>query len=197
RGPGAPAGHAERRSASAVHGAVPPAVSPELTEPQPVAAASGQGSQAQPTAVDPASGASAQQPTAADPAAATVTTVAAHVRHPKPAAREPEALPNKPARTNKLSAQPPQELGLAEELRQLEQIRQRLRVSPARALVEADTHARRFPQGTLGPERELLRVDALLRLGRNAEARKLADRMLAAPEGHPYRAQIEKLLTAR
>jgi hypothetical protein len=88
------------------------------------------------------------------------------------------------------------ELGLAEELRQLNQLRQQLRVSPARALVEADAHARRFPHGTLGPERELLRVDALLRLGRSAEAHKLAARMLEAPEGHPYRAQLQKLLTA-
>lgn len=114
------------------------------------------------------------------------------VSQPSAAASEPPPEPLRAARQVKR----PAELGLAEELRQLEQIRKRLRVSPARALAEADTHARRFPHGTLGPERELLRVDALLRLGRNAEAHKLAERMLAAPEGHPYRAQIEKLLSA-
>jgi len=168
RGPGAPAGHAEPRSAEGTP-AVPVAVHEAVSELQPIAAA-----------VEPASEA---------PGASALQSVAAAV--------EPSS--NKVARTNKRSAQQPPkpaELGLAEELRQLEQIRQLLRVSPARALVEADTHARRFSQGTLGPERELLRVDALLRLGRNAEARNLADRMLAVKAGHPYRAQIEKLLAA-
>jgi hypothetical protein len=87
------------------------------------------------------------------------------------------------------------ELGLAEELRQLAQARQALQNSPARALAEADLHEQRFPHGTLAPERELLRVEALRRLGRDAEARELAARMLAKPESQAYRAQVEELLS--
>jgi hypothetical protein len=88
------------------------------------------------------------------------------------------------------------ELGLAEELRQLTQIRRQLKDAPALALLEADAHAQRFAHGTLGPERELLRVEALLRLDRRDEAQEVAARMLATPGGHPYRAQVVQLLGA-
>jgi hypothetical protein len=169
RGPGAPAGHAEH--AAKDHAAGAPAGAGAVHGSLPEAPA----------------GVPLQPP----------ITPSAPVSQPMAATNEqPEPLPA--ARPVKRAGQQVKgpELGLAEELRQLEQIRKRLRVSPARALVEADTHARRFPHGTLGPERELLRVDALLRLGRNPEAHKLAEQMLAAPEGHPYRAQIEQLLSA-
>lgn len=169
RGPGAPSGHAERRLSA------PSAV---VTE---TGAGAVQGSVPEVVAAEPDEEPSVPPPTAAAAEVKSVSQPDPMVHASKKLARS--SKPPKPA-----------ELGLAEELRQLEQIRQRLRVSPASALTEADTHARRFPHGTLGPERELLRVDALLRLGRDAEARKLAERMLAAPEGHPYRTQIEKLL---
>jgi hypothetical protein len=84
--------------------------------------------------------------------------------------------------------------GLGEELRQLENIRRWLARSPQRALAATDDHERRFPHGALGPERELLRIDALLRLGQYERARQRAERVLAAPEGHPYRAQVASLL---
>lgn len=89
----------------------------------------------------------------------------------------------------------PRPPGLGEELRQLENIRRWLARSPRRALAAADEHQRRFPRGALGPERELLRIDALLRLGQYDRARQRADRVLAAPEGHPYRAQVAALLS--
>lgn len=177
-GPGAPAGPAEqghgaspaagvRTGTGAVHGPSPQmsATAAEVVPPAPVEL---------------------------DPALLAADGVAPVLDLP-PSAAEPVSPPRTAGRAKRAQAKPA-ELGLAEELRQLELIRQRLRGSPAQALSEADAHARRFPHGTLGPERELLRVDALLRLGREAEARRLGARMLAAPEGHPYRAQLEKLL---
>jgi hypothetical protein len=113
---------------------------------------------------------------------------------PLPAAEEePQPAAAVPARSVVKRAAP--EPGLAEELRALAQIKQDVSAAPRRALSEADAHARRFPHGTLGPERQLLRIEALLRLGREAEANKLAQRELAAPGGHPYRVRIEQLLT--
>lgn len=111
---------------------------------------------------------------------------------PPPAAEPPQPVAALPARSSKRALPEP---GLAEELRALAQIKHDVSAAPRRALAEADAHARRFPHGTLGPERQLLRIEALLRLGREAEAHKLAQHELAAPGGHPYRARIEQLLT--
>src|SRR5207248_3097537 len=49
----------------------------------------------------------------------------------------------------------------------------------AAALAILDEHRARFPQGTLRPEAELARIDALLSLGRRAEALGLLDRALS------------------
>jgi hypothetical protein len=84
--------------------------------------------------------------------------------------------------------------GLGEELRQLEAIRRTLVRDPAKALVATARHARRFPQGAFGPERELLKIEALLRMDRKREAWQLASSALANP--HPYRAQILQLMAA-
>lgn len=83
---------------------------------------------------------------------------------------------------------------LADELRGLAQIRALLTHVPERALAAADEQQQRFARGVLGPERELLRLDALVRLGRVKEARTCAAQLQAVPENHPYRARIAALL---
>jgi hypothetical protein len=150
------------------------------------------------------------QPSAAPMRPALVSTPAAPPAAPgpepriTPAAVAVEASPQlsaakPPARAvERRTAHPaPGELGLAEELKQLRQIRLQLATSPARALAAAAAQDRRFAHGTLGAERELLRIDALLRLGRVADAHALAARALATPGDHPYRAQIEALLARK
>jgi hypothetical protein len=93
------------------------------------------------------------------------------------------------------AAKPPlRELGLAEELQQLEIVRREVERSPQRALAAAAVHRQRFPHGALGPERELLRIDALLRLGQYERAQRLADRALTASAANPYRAQVASLI---
>ena len=105
---------------------------------------------------------------------------------PRPSAAVPRALP---------APRPvAQGSGLMEELRQLEAIRRRLPSEPERALGAIAQHARRFPQGALGPERELLRIEALQRLGRVDEARRAAEKALAGE--HPYAVQIRQLMAA-
>jgi hypothetical protein len=49
--------------------------------------------------------------------------------------------------------------------------RQELASDPAGTLALTDEHARRFPGGTLAPEREVLAIEALVRLGRTPDAR--------------------------
>jgi hypothetical protein len=71
-----------------------------------------------------------------------------------------------------------------------------LRTEPARALSLAEAHRRRFGEGTLGPEREVLAIDALARLGRGEEARARAGRFRARWPGSPHLRRIEVILAA-
>jgi len=63
-----------------------------------------------------------------------------------------------------------------EELRLLREAQDALEGRPRRALAVAGEHARRFPRGMLAQEREVIAIDALVRLGRNAQARARAER---------------------
>lgn len=56
------------------------------------------------------------------------------------------------------------------ELALIREAQDALRTSPARALALTDEHRRRFGDGALAQEREVVAIDALVRLGRRAEA---------------------------
>jgi hypothetical protein len=58
------------------------------------------------------------------------------------------------------------------------------------ALVLLDEHARRFPKGALGEERDAARVAALCALGRVVEARAAADRFLRASPLSPHAGRV-------
>ncbi len=66
--------------------------------------------------------------------------------------------------------------------------------TPARALALTDEHAARFPAGSLGQEREVVAIQALLRLGRVGEARTRAARFVAAFPGSAHRSRVEALV---
>ena len=82
---------------------------------------------------------------------------------------------------------------LARETQLLERARQLLGSSPGRALGELAQHQREFPNGALQLEREFLAVDALLRLGRRAEAKKRAAQLRARAPGSIYDRRISQL----
>jgi hypothetical protein len=69
-----------------------------------------------------------------------------------------------------------------------------VRGAPAVALQIAAEHAQRFPRGQLGSERTLIQIEALHRLGRDAEARALAGRVLAGASGGLYAERVRQLL---
>lgn len=120
------------------------------------------------------------QPTAAH---ASDTSHATLAQKPEPAS----------APTNAPRAAPAPASGLAAELQGLAEIRQLLQSSPASALTAAEAQQQHFAQGALGPERELLRIEALLRSGHTDEAKRSAKRALHASNNPPYRERIEKL----
>jgi hypothetical protein len=73
---------------------------------------------------------------------------------------------------------------LREERRLLDAARDAIvRGEPAGALAATANHAARFPRGVLAEEREALRIRALARLGRMAEARSLLAELRVA---HPH-----------
>lgn len=114
---------------------------------------------------------------------------ASEVVPPEPA----RPAPSRKHRARAAAAAP----GLAEELKGLSQIRGFLEASPERALAAVNEQELRFTRGALDPERQLLRLDALLRLGRTSEAQTLATQLMAATENHPYKARIAELLARR
>ena len=61
-----------------------------------------------------------------------------------------------------------------------------LGTAPALALARTETHARRYPHAQYEQERELLATEALLRLGRGADAELRAARFLARFPGSSY-----------
>lgn len=88
----------------------------------------------------------------------------------------------------------PGEHDLSREARSLEHARELLARSPAEALSLLTRHAREFPDGTLAVERELLTVDALLRLGRRSEAEARGRALQGRAPGSLYERRLEKML---
>ncbi|HEY0468635.1 MAG TPA: hypothetical protein VGC79_30785 [Polyangiaceae bacterium] len=106
---------------------------------------------------------------------------------PAPVSGTPESMPNEtlphpvPRESTRLparapAAEPPTESssrpasGTREEFALLARAQAVLARNPGLALALASDHERNFPNGALVQERELVAIDALLRLGRRAEA---------------------------
>jgi hypothetical protein len=132
-------------------------------------------------------------PAPAAPAAAVArpSEVAIELAHVEPpsapavaqsAGRSPRAVPRTADDT------------LEREVALLERARGDLDADPAAALNVLEDHARLFPQGKLSVERELLALDTLQRLGRLAEARERAQRLLLAARGTIYEDRVRSHL---
>jgi outer membrane protein assembly factor BamD (BamD/ComL family) len=87
-----------------------------------------------------------------------------------------------------------QEADPAQEPALLREAHDALRSSPARALAKAEEHARTFPRGLLAQEREVIAIDALVRLGRRPEAEARAARFAKAYPGSSHKTRIDALL---
>lgn len=125
----------------------------------------------------------------APPAAVVKPPVVSAAPAPTPPADEPSAAVAKPlpavaSAPAKLPEKPlPPALSEAE---LLEQARAALKGDPARALLRANEHAARFPRGVLVQEREVLAIQALRQLGRNAEADRRAQAFARAFPGSAF-----------
>lgn len=69
-----------------------------------------------------------------------------------------------------------------------------LRSDPAAALAQTELHARHHPSGAMSEDREVIAIDALVRLGRRADADARATRFREAHPGSPSNRRIERIL---
>jgi len=88
----------------------------------------------------------------------------------------------------------PEPLDLVHEARLLERARALLSSDPASAFATLERHAAEAPHGTLQLERELLEVDALVRLGRRRDAEEKARILRAHSPGSLYERRLSALL---
>jgi hypothetical protein len=115
-------------------------------------------------------------------------------------------IPETPSQTPPSAAYPPVEPpkgrarhdagehDLTREARLLERARTLLARDPAGALAMLSQHEREFPRGTLETERELLAVDALMRLHRRADAGARAAALRARAPNNLYERRLEQII---
>jgi hypothetical protein len=113
---------------------------------------------------------------------------------PLDVASEPPALLLNPAPSLPLAPAAAGSSTLSAEVALLERARRQLRSAPGLALSIAAEHGARFPRGQLGSERALIQIEALHRLGRDAEARRLARGLLDGPSAGLYTERVRALL---
>lgn len=113
----------------------------------------------------------------------------------EPVATPPVARPTHSAPSSS-SADVPTEppLPSVDELSILHRAQGALRRNPAEALALGARHEREFPGGALAQEREVIAIDALLRMGRSAEATARAQRFAARYPGSAHAQRVEQLL---
>jgi hypothetical protein len=134
---------------------------------------------------------------AAEPAPPVVTRAPSPPRAPLPQA--PAKAAPAPADGSTAPAQVPSPVPrsnpLGDEIAALDVARAALRTHrPADALVALDAYENRFIVGALRPEAVVVRIEALLALGRQEQARQLAHDFLAAHPESPLAARVRSML---
>jgi outer membrane protein assembly factor BamD (BamD/ComL family) len=66
--------------------------------------------------------------------------------------------------------------------------------APSSALAQCDEHARLYPHGSLADDREVIAIDALVRLGRRDDAEARAARFRAVHPGSPSMRRLDRIL---
>ncbi len=120
--------------------------------------------------------------------AGAIAAQAPRERDPSPAASGASApfekASPKASRSAAREASSPNSLAL--EARLLSRARRNLETAPERALALSDLHLRRYPQGVLSEEREVIAIQALRRSGREGAATQRQSRFLAKYPQSPH-----------
>jgi hypothetical protein len=81
------------------------------------------------------------------------------------------------------------------EISLLKRAREAMQANPRKALALSSEHAKLYPGGALEQEREVIAIDALLRLGRKAEAAERAKQFQAHHRGSAHARRLGTLIT--
>ena len=109
---------------------------------------------------------------------------------PPSAAWEAPVAPALPPRAEEPAAQ-----ALGEQVAALNRARSALAAGDATAALRAlDDHDARFPDGVLAEEAAVMRIDALVAMGRREEASDLARRFIASHPASPYASRVRQSL---
>jgi hypothetical protein len=145
---------------------------------------------------DPAPAAAVQPapPLAADAPAPTPLPIFTQAPAPAPPLDPPRQAPKVPppvraSRAEAHAGDPRAEAAL------LQQANDALAADPGRALKLCAVHVQRYPSGLLSQEREVIAIEALVGLGRRAEATERADRFRAAHPESSHLRRIEQVLS--
>ncbi|MFO0667370.1 MAG: hypothetical protein U0174_25695 [Polyangiaceae bacterium] len=131
----------------------------------------------------------------APPPAATATTSEGIPFQNLPTIATPSSSPVAPTPTASATGKDVQSSPLAAEQALIDTARSALsRGRGADALAAADDHAKKFPSGRLGEERENIAIQALLGLGRRDEAKRRAERFHRTYPGSLYGGAIDAVL---
>jgi hypothetical protein len=101
---------------------------------------------------------------------------------------------NSPARSNVVGRERSEAIEAVSESDLLGRAQAALRADPNRALALAAEHRRKFPNGVLVQEREVLTIEALERLGRHKEAVARADGFLRSFPGSAHRSKVNAVI---
>jgi hypothetical protein len=196
----------QKGAARAVTGAAqsPVAALPAANAPRPTGAHEGSASPVAPSDVPganlPAGAGAAAEPMPspiANPVAPTVrgSSPASAARSglataPPSTAEEAPAAPVLPPR-----AEEPASQALGDQVAALNRARSSLAAGDATAALRAlDDYDARFPDGVLAEEAAVMRIDALVAMGRREEASDLARRFIAAHPASPYASRVRQSL---
>ncbi|MDF2694418.1 MAG: hypothetical protein K0S65_2801 [Labilithrix sp.] len=105
--------------------------------------------------------------------------------------------PNVPLPSATMRPVPADVAAPGDELALLEDARNALAVDPNRTLALARVHVKRFPKPAFAQERERLAIDALVRLGRRADAEARAASFEATYPDSAHLARVRALVTPR
>jgi TolA-binding protein len=144
----------------------------------------------------------APAPSAAPRPPATHSLSAPIVALPPSVAPEPSPVESKPAPVASAARAAPavassSEDALAGEAKLLNQAHAAMATDPRKAYAFASDHAKRYPRGQLAAERELILVQALVKLGRAREAEARGHALRKSAPSSIYRERLDSILQGR
>jgi len=137
-------------------------------------------------------------PSSSAPVAVTAPQSSAELKQPVSAElKQPASAPSAAPAVRAEAGNPAVRDALADEARLLNEAHIAMATDPQTALTIVSEHAKRYPRGQLAAERELIRVQALVKLGRVREAEARARALRKSAPSTIYGERLDNILKGR